>query len=238
MHINAEDRNDSGGDRRPTGADTPPHLPVLAVELAEPLSALVGRLRAVSPGSKPTRDKPSQEGRFRDFFPLPPVPECLIVSCFPSTGISHIKDVHLTYLASCACFISLNRLAGTMIPEDAVALASAQRAVQARVLHKVVRLLTRLAPAATTGSTPEYMFAQLISDHDFLGIPRTRDLRADGCDLLERSAEVDVMPDLSSEVQEILRDPDRLFPDLNPGLGAIPSIRRGDLQEYARLVAR
>jgi len=96
------------------------------------------------------------------------------------------------------------------------------------LLFKCVRFLKRLAGQDFVGDSSKVL-AELIGDTDYLGIPKTQPLVADNFDLLETSAQVDPMSDIPADHQQALTDGAALFPDMNPGLAAVPNIRREDM---------
>ena len=133
--------------------------------------------------------------------------------------------------------MGLSLLAGCNLRDAGVANLSAQRAVQQRAISKVERFCIRLC-GRDFDTDGRHYFAQLVNDYCFLGATRRPVLRADACDLLEKSAGVDPLVHIDQDHAKILRDGSLLFPGLAPGAVATGRMNDSDKGEYARLVVR
>jgi hypothetical protein len=69
-------------------------------------------------------------------------------------------------------------------------------------------------------------------------VDKTLPLRADQCDILESSGNVNPLPSLPNAIQELFKNPANLFCHANEGLLHGGTIRRDDKAEYCKLVAR
>ena len=112
-----------------------------------------------------------------------------------------------------------------------------QQNVQERIARKVIDMFERLVAAPPPPSGPDAL-ALLIGD-PLDGQPRPNTaLRADRCDFLPTSAGIDRLPDRDDHARTTLSSPDLLFQHRHDGLEDYGAVRRDDIPEYARLVAR
>ena len=110
----------------------------------------------------------------------------------------HDRDIECLFLLLRACILGLNRLASCRMPDDQRGRSAPQRCAQTTLLHKCSRFCRRLASQDFTEDRA-HLLAELISDTEALGVPKTRPLVASTFDLLDLSAQVDPLPDVPEE---------------------------------------
>ena len=172
-----------------------------------------------------------------DIYPIPGIQIGAVGTDFSVTEEWTENAVGIMCNIAKASLMGLSLLAGCNLRDARVANLSAQRAVQQRAISKVERFCVRLC-GRDFDTDGRHYFVQLVNDYCFLGATRRPVLRADACDLLEKSAGVDPLVHIDQDHAKILRDGSLLFPGLAPGAVATGRMNDSDKGEYARLVVR
>jgi len=161
--------------------------------------------------------------RHRDLFPLPPLPPDDLGG--DALGPLAVDMANLAVAA-------LNSLYGVSASTGRP--TAAQRAVHTSLLHKASGLMRHMA-SGPCPFTPLACYEGLVAaDSGFIG----GGLRADAFDLLETAGGCDPLPCLNPEIASVLRDPFKLFPQVNYSLRRYPGVADQDATEYAFLVAK
>ena len=104
------------------------------------------------------------------------------------------------------------------------------------IVGKTVRMVARLAREAPPDG--RVALARLVGDEEFLGTSKVQPLDAARCALLSRSAQLDPLRFVDTEVKELLHDPSRLLPTFRPGMCPVSRVDARDKEQYAFLVLR
>jgi len=183
-------------------------------------------------------------GRERDLYPCPLLTDAAVTKLLGGLqdaapegpeGIGRSGRNAIRLLANNS-LRALNVLAGFRAPVAGAGRCEPQRALQARAVAKAHSMWHRLRLEDDVAGRAA--FHDLV-DRDSVPAAVTRPtLRADACDLLESSAQVDPLLDQPPSVQRLLSTPAELFPGLTPGTLSAAPVSRAERQEYAKLVAR
>ena len=112
-----------------------------------------------------------------------------------------------------------------------------QHEVQVRVVAKTLRTMKRLNSVKDVPSSRDALDL-LVGDTPAGVEPPSNRLSASRCDLLEKSACVDPLPDLTQSAREIVTSERLLFPDPPDGIDSYGSVNREDIPQYAKLLGR
>ena len=176
---------------------------------------------------------PTKGIRHRDLFPLPSLSISEAIALLHESDIACGED--MLRFANWTIW-GLNLLDGCRCPSPGHATAM-QRDSQRRILLKVNRMFARLCaakPPESAESAWQLLIGETPEGHQQ---PSSR-IKADRCDLLDHSGNVDPLPALDAYSRDILCTPDALFESVHEGMQAYGNVNREDMAEYAKLVSR
>lgn len=176
-------------------------------------------------------------GRVRDLYPCPLITDALASAWTSRPAVEDRGSLRIGLVLANSALRALNVLGGYLVTEPGLGRCAPQRSLQRRTFDKAMRMVDRLLQVGAPPSG-NVALARLVNDAEFSEVPTVRPLVASQCALLARSGLVDPRQHVTPEQAAMVSSPDLLFPGLRPSEVQVGRVRRSDLKEYAKLVAR